>query len=32
MVGLVAGSGWFLKNYEVHGLDQVSITRRGVAA
>jgi deoxyribonuclease-1-like protein len=31
LVGLVAGSGWFLKNFEVHGLDQVQITRRVAA-
>jgi deoxyribonuclease-1-like protein len=30
--GLIAGSTWFWRNYEVHGLDKVYVTRRGAVA
>lgn len=29
LAGLVAGGVWFQKNFEVHGLDKVYVTRRG---
>ena len=29
--GAIAGSFWFFQNYEVHGLEQVYVTRRGAA-
>ena len=32
LAGAIAGGVWFQRNFEVHGLDQVSITRRGGAA
>jgi endonuclease/exonuclease/phosphatase family metal-dependent hydrolase len=30
--GAIAGSFWFFQNYEVHGLENVYVTRRGAAA
>ncbi|HVU90250.1 MAG TPA: endonuclease/exonuclease/phosphatase family protein [Pirellulales bacterium] len=32
LAGAIAGGVWFQRNFEVHGLDQVTITRRGAAA
>jgi len=30
--GAIAGGYWFLRNFEVHGLEQVYVTRRGAPA
>ncbi len=32
LAGAIGGGVWFQRNFEVHGLDQVTITRRGAVA
>ena len=31
LAGAIGGGVWFQRNFEVHGLDQVTVTRRGAA-